>query len=322
MRRVLSTGIRFAIGAAAILWLLRGVEGAAALNSIGRAEGGWLLIAMFAQFGSKACWLYRWKVLLSSIGSAPKTLELGRLLLVGLFFNNFLPSSVGGDLARGLGLAASGVPRATAAASVLADRLVGLFALALTGILGATLGRLLAPGEGPWTAAALLSFGTAVGVGTLFHPRALLFYGKLPFLSKEAGPARKARRLLDAGRLLAGEGGALRRALVLSLGLSAFSTIYHGAIGRSLGIGIPFAAYFVIVPAVMLVSSLPITLNGLGIREVGFVQLLTAQGASRADATAFALLAFLGTLGFSIAGGLLLLGGDRRHFFPERRELG
>jgi uncharacterized membrane protein YbhN (UPF0104 family) len=236
-------------------------------------------------------------------------------MLVGLYFNNFLPSSVGGDVARGVGLAAYGVPRATAGASVLADRIVGLFALAVTALAGAVLGGVLYPGRGPWIGAGLISLALVLSLKFLFDPRVLARVQRSRMLAGEGLFSAKSRRLLSAGGFLAERGGVLQRAFVLSLGLSAFSTIYHGAIGRSLGIAVPFAAYCVIVPAVMIFASIPITLNGLGIREVGFVELLAAQGVPREEATVFALLAFLGTFGFAIAGGLLFV-ADRRGRSP------
>jgi len=99
------------------------------------------------------------------------------------------------------------------------------------------------------------------------------------------------------------------QALAFSLGLSVCSALYHWSIARALGIPVPLAAYFVIVPAVMLFAALPITMNGLGVRELGFVGLLGAQGVPTDTATVFALLAFVGTLGFAVAGGVVFLWG-------------
>jgi hypothetical protein len=228
---------------------------------------------------------------------------------------------VGGDVARGLGLAGRGVPRATAAASVLADRVVGLFALALVALAGGVIGLLFRPHQGPWLSATLFALLLVGILALLCRPAGIALLGKAPWLSAEGGLARKARRLLSAIALLAEREGAMRKALVLSLGLSAFSTIYHWAIGRAIGITVPLVAYCVIVPAVMLFSSLPITLNGLGIREVGFVELLIAQGVARSEATVFALLAFLGTIGFAIAGGALFLWGEREKWTVRPEEI-
>jgi hypothetical protein len=83
---------------------------------------------------------------------------------------------------------------------------------------------------------------------------------------------------------------------------------------------VPVLAWFVIVPAVMLFAALPVTLNGLGVRELGFVGFLGAQGVPDARATVFALLAFVGTLGFAVAGGVLFLLGDRPGRAGRERE--
>src|SRR5262245_39311307 len=122
MTRRLGTALRLLIGVGAIVWLIASIDGNEAWSTLRRASAGWLIVAMIAQVGAKACWLFRWKELLESVGQGRSTGELARLVLLGLFFNNFLPSSVGGDVVRGIGLAGLGVPKATAAASVLADR--------------------------------------------------------------------------------------------------------------------------------------------------------------------------------------------------------
>jgi hypothetical protein len=67
----------------------------------------------------------------------------------------------------------------------------------------------------------------------------------------------------------------------------------------------------VIVPTVMLFASLPITLNGLGIREIGFVAFLGAQGAPPSVSAVFAFLVFALPLLFALAGGALFLAGGR-----------
>jgi uncharacterized protein (TIRG00374 family) len=321
MTRRLGTALRLLIGIGAIVWLIASIDAGEAWSTLQRASATWLVVAMIAQIGSKACWLYRWKELLDSVGQSRPTGELAKLVLLGLFFNNFLPSSVGGDVARGIGLAGLGVPKATAAASVLADRIVGLFSLAIVAVLGGVAGFFLQPAQGPWLAATILAFALAAGTALLSRPAVIAALSRIPALAAEKGLGRKVRRLLESAQFLAGRDEAMRRALVLSLGLSVFSTIYHWAIGQATGIGVPLTAYCVLVPAVMLFSSLPITLNGLGIREVSFVGLLAAQGVPRSDATVFALLAFLGTQVFSIAGGILFLVQERERWSMRKRAL-
>lgn len=297
--------LRLLLGLAALVWLFAQVDLEESWAALRRASPVWLGVAMLAQIGSKAAWLGRWRILLTVIHSRRGWGELTRLMLLGLFFNNFLPSSVGGDFARGMGLSRAGVPKAQAATSVLADRMVGTFALALTAVAAGLLGHLLLPGRGPWIPSAIVaSFGVVLLWG-VFHPRVLDFFLDRVQLSGEGTLRHRVRRVLEAAGVLARHGHALRSALFLSLGLCAFSTIYHWSIGRALGLEVPFVVYGVLVPAVMLLSSLPFTLNGLGIREVSFVSFLAAQGVPRPEAVAFAVLAFAGTLTFALAGGIL-----------------
>jgi uncharacterized protein (TIRG00374 family) len=302
--------LRLAVGVGAIGLLIRQADLGRCWGIVEAADGIWLLAALGAQLGSKLIWLRRWETLLASTGNRPGAARLLSLILIGLFFNNFLPTTVGGDVARGLGLARDGVPRATAMASVLADRVVGLFSLALTAVSGGILGAVLWPASGPWIASALFALGVAGFLAIFTRPRILArFASRRPARSIIA---QKAQRLLEAMSFLAGREAAVVRALAYSLALAVFSALYHWSIGRALGITVPLAAYMIIVPAVMLSASLPITLGGLGIRELGFVGLLGAQGVPVANATVFALLALVAPMGFALLGGILFLAGGRR----------
>jgi hypothetical protein len=251
----------------------------------------------------------RWNVLLASTGHGR---PLGRLLhwvLVGLFFNNFLPSSVGGDVARGLGLAGEGVPRATAAASVVLDRLIGMLALCAMAVVGGVLGRTLWPAEGPWSVAALSALAAATLLLALMRPAVLDRIARTRGIPEAI--AARLRKLLAAMALVSGRGDVVARALSWSLGLSACSAFFHWSVARALDLPVPLLAFFVIVPTVMLFASLPITLNGLGIRELGFVAFLGAQGAEPSESAVFAFLVFVLPLLFALAGGALFLAGGR-----------
>ncbi len=305
----LGTVLRLAIGLGVLAFLVLRVDLEAAGKTLARAHPGWLLAAFVAQLGSKSFWLARWHVLLVAAGHRRPPGELLRLVLIGLFFNNFLPSSVGGDVARGLGLTGGGVSRAAAAASVLVDRVVGVLALAILAVLGGALGAWLWPGEGPWAAAgafALLTVALLVGVS---RPKALAVFARVRGVPE--GIARRLRRLLDSLTLLAGRTRELLNATALSLGLAGCSAIFHWAVARSLGIEVPILAWFVLVPMVMLFAALPLTVNGLGLREMGFVGLLEARGVAEADAIVFAGLSFVIPLVFAVAGGVLFLIGRR-----------
>lgn len=277
-------------------------------RSLQRAHLGWIGTAILAQVVAKALWAFRWSVLLRAAGYARRTGELFGLILVGLFFGSFLPSSVGGDVARGWALASRGVPRAAAAASVLADRLVGVIALAVAAAAGAVMAAVSGAERSAWLSAAASAVVLAGAVGLALRPGLLgRVAGRLP-----ASIAQRAGRVADAFTLVAGRGGLVLLALILSIGLVAFSVVYHWSLARAIDVHVPFAAWLVIVPAVMLLSTVPLTPNGMGIREAGFVGFLSAQGVPASQAALFAVLALVLPLPFSIAGGLLFAAGDRR----------
>jgi hypothetical protein len=314
MKRAVTTALRLVVGVVAIAFLLSKIDMDQAAETLRSASPAWLLVAFGAQLVSKTWWTLRWRTLLASLGHGVGGLTLFRLILVGLFFNYFLPSSVGGDVVRGLTLGAHGISRADAAASVIGDRVVGLLALGTMAVLGGALGAWFWPGDGPWLASGAFALGVIALILVFTRPQMMERVTAFPM---PEGLRTKIRRLVTSASVVARRPGAVRRALVFSILLSTTSSVFHWAIGRSIGIQVPLPAYFVIVPAVMLVAALPITLNGLGLRELGFVGFLGAQGVPQATAAVFALLVFLGTIGWGVAGGVLFLAGDRA---PTQRE--
>jgi uncharacterized membrane protein YbhN (UPF0104 family) len=318
MRSGVWAGLRFAVGMAALGVLVARMDPERAWSVVANSDPGWLVAALAAQLAGKAFWVLRWGTLLASTGHRRGAGELLRWILVGLFFNNFLPTSVGGDVARGLGIARGGVPRATAAASVVGDRLIGLFALGLLAVAGGGLGAVFWPDQGPWAAASVFALAVVALLVALTRPAVLDRLGRSAVVPDRWGLRGKLQRVLLGVSLLGGRRRAMGQAVALSVGLAACAATYHWAVGRAVGIPVGLAAYCVIVPAVMLFAALPITMNGLGIRELGFVGLLTAQGVSVESAAVFALLAFLGTLGFAMAGGVIFLAGGGSS--PRRAE--
>ncbi|GJM43619.1 MAG: hypothetical protein DHS20C21_04610 [Gemmatimonadota bacterium] len=318
MNRTLGALVRLAIGVGLLVFLLVRVDLKQAWATLSATHPAWLAAAVVAQLGSKTCWLLRWRALLGAAECRVPPGALARLILVGLFFNNFLPSSVGGDVMRALGLTRYGATRATAAASVLGDRVIGILALAIMAVAGGAVGAFFWPGQGPWGVAvgfAALVVGLVVAVGRPEVFRALTGFRGLP-----EAVSRKMKRVLDSLSLLAERRRILLVAILFSLGLAACSAVFHWSVGRAVEIQVPLVSYFVIVPTVMLFAALPITFNGLGVRELGLVGFLGAQGVPQEEAAVFAALAFVVPLTFAVAGGVVFLAQGRSNGRREPRE--
>ena len=93
--------------------------------------------------------------------------------------------------------------------------------------------------------------------------------------------------------------------IINSLALQVIAVLFHLACARAVGLETPALVFFLVVPASVIVALLPITLNGLGLREGVLVGLLVSAGAPAAGAGAFALLALLVTSSFALIGGII-----------------
>ncbi len=99
----------------------------------------------------------------------------------------------------------------------------------------------------------------------------------------------------------------LLRAFLISLLLQTNVVTFYYLIGRAMGFTIPYSAYFLIVPVAIVVMMLPLSINGIGIREGVFVLLLSTFGATSAESVAFAWTEHGLTLCYGIVGGIVFL---------------
>lgn len=220
------------------------------------------------------------------------------LYYIGMFFSMFLPTTVGGDVARVWYFTARTAKLKESAASVFLERATGGFGL--LSVLGVA--YLLTDTEVlaslPWVGGFLQNKAMAVLVGLLGVVGVLVF-----------GLLGKRLRWLEG----------MPSALAPLLWAYAFSLVFyagfgfaHYLLGVGLGLHVGFLYYVFFVALVSLVSMLPVTVSGIGLREGGYVLCLRAAGVPLKSATAFSLLWLLVLLlGASIGGVLYLVGLGR-----------
>lgn len=234
--------------------------------------------------------------------------QLLRAYWIGTFFNNYLPSSVGGDVARVLTLGPV-VSSSAAAASVVAERMTGVIALA---VLSAICLLLQPPGRLHLTWSLWLLIGVVLGVSVLLCTGG----GRLiAFGTHLARSSRLFARVLSKLSNLANALGAYRRtpgevtiAFVWSFAFYATLAVFQFTLLRAVGSTIGFAQAALVAPLIPLLSLLPVTANGLGIAEGAFVIFYTHLGVAPDQAFAAALLRRLVTIFIAVPGGLMWLG--------------
>ncbi len=245
----------------------------------------------------------RWKLILDRQGGGFGLSELARSLLVGSFFNLFLPTRFGGDVVRVSDTRRTGSGVTGSLAVVAFERMSGIVALLLFALLASLLkvGFLL---QMPILAVSLAV--SLAGVTLLW-----LAWRRLP----RGWLAGRTCRLPWIGRLLArldafhgiildflGQPRLSRRVFLWALLLQCNVVLHYFLIGQALGLArIPLIDYFFSIPMMLFVLSFPISINGLGVRDLFLVRLFVPYGYAAEFAIAFSLI----DLGFNVVLGII-----------------
>jgi uncharacterized protein (TIRG00374 family) len=268
--------------------------------------------------------VFRWRMVLRVHGL---DLPLGRaaeISFVAHFFNSFLLGSTGGDLLKAYYAARETRHKKTeAVVTVVVDRLLGLFAMLLFACLMMVPNLPLLRAHKLLAALAGFILLMTAGCGLVI---ALSFWGGLSRLWPQS---REWLRKLPKGDLLEQCVDACRefgrhhafilRATGVSMLLNLVCVFQFWAIAGGLGLNIPPAALFVIVPMIICVSALPITPSGLGVRENLYVLMLAVPeiNVPATSALSLSLLAYAGSLFWSLIGGLVYATLKERHHLSE-----
>ncbi|UWQ21563.1 lysylphosphatidylglycerol synthase transmembrane domain-containing protein [Jannaschia sp. W003] len=295
--------LKFAVSAGLFAWIVWRTDLAPVLAALSETEPGWFALAFAAQILGASIIALRWRILLAAGGVRPGYPFLVVSTLSSLFVRQFMPSVIGGDALRAHDAWRVGASSGFALMSLFVDRLLGLLALAVfafaaLAVLGSTIpglsGVLLPLSIG--TAAALL-----ILAGLLFGRR-----GGVPGWVPSA-LARMAGKVADALRVYRGAHGAFARAALCSLLLQVNVVTFYWMLSRALSLEVPYATFYAIIPLAIFVMMLPISINGIGLRETAFVFLLGVAGVAESDALAFAWLEFGLVLLVGAFGGLVYL---------------
>lgn len=227
-----------------------------------------------------------------------------------MFFNLALPTSVGGDVARAWYLDGGSGRRPSALLSVVLERLSGLLVLLALACVAVLVCPLALPG---WLTAAVWGLGACTVLGV----------AALPFVGRSRLLALRHRHLSTQ---LSGCLPLLFRPgpLALSLVVQSANVFLVWLIGQALGVPVPGSYYWVLVPVVSLLTALPISVNGMGVREGGTVLLLGLQGVASATALGLALLWFAVFAAGGLAGAAVYLFGSfpRYEVRPDGQSVG
>lgn len=306
-RRGLLFLVKVTVTVGLIGWLLSRIDGDAIGNILATSDIRYIVSALAVLSAVFVLGCVRWWLLLDHVGVSLTLRSALSSYYLGQFFNNFLPTGVGGDVIRVWHLNLKGHSAKSLISSALADRVIGLTVMLLMG----TVSLLLSPDvrlspENKTILAIAILFAIVVGL------LVLRFSHRLPLerLQRRHQHTRVRRAVLDVIQSLLTYRTAIRPvfgALLLSVGVQSLVILTYYLLGTGIGIQLSLVSYFAFVSIVQLATSLPISIGGLGIREGTLVALLASAGVGIQLSAALSLLFLLTLWLCSLPGAAVLL---------------
>jgi glycosyltransferase 2 family protein len=306
--RLLFLAAKISVSAGLLFYLLAHTDVTALLLRLRQMDLRWMAagLAFYSLMIGVSVW--RWHILLNAQGMRVPAATLSGSFLVATFFNNFLPSNIGGDVVRVADTASYAGSKTVAATVILADRGIGMVALLLLAACGSAIAA---------------SAGIPVpGAGYLWLVLFAAVGGAAPFVvtpnivPRALQPLRVLRpEWVDERLALLGDSlarfrrcpGTLAAAFVGAVVVQLILVAFHFCAARSLSVPLPVTLALVVVPIGMAAQMLPISINGLGVREAVFSYFFVRLGLGIESALALSLASAGLIMLFSVSGGVVFL---------------
>ena len=309
-RHVLLWTLKILVSGGLLAVLLARVDLARLWHLSRTASIGWLAAALFVYFIGIVVSVWRWGLLLDAQHVTVRFATRLKSFLVATFFNNFLPSNIGGDVIRIRDTAGPAGSKTLATTVVLVDRGLGLLGLVFVAASGATLAARMSAAIGPMAPGLL--WGALAAAIALAAPVVLLPHG----IAKLLRPLRaihqewveeRIERLTSALARFRDEPKALAACFAGAIVVQTLIVGFYWAIAVALNLHVPLAHLAIVVPMSLVVQMLPMSVNGFGVREATFGFYFTRLGQPLESALALSFIGAALIMIFSTSGVPFLL---------------
>lgn len=249
---------------------------------LAKSHGGIILIALLFQLGSTYLAAYRWRLIMKLLVFKERVSYYVQSYFKGMFFNQLLPSSIGGDAVRIIDLTQKGYDKKDALYGVFVDRIVGLVGLLVLNLL-ATIIFYGAFDDSFSTLIILITLGGISGFFVLFYLDKITFLQNYKILNLFYRLAKRLNELYQSKKLLLLH-------IAISVGVHFLSILTLFALALSIDFHISFEIFLIALPPVFLLTIVPISLAGWGIREGAMVGIFMLVGADETKVLAMSIL--------------------------------
>ena len=307
---------KLAVTGVLVWYLLRAVDLEKSGQHLAGFDVGWGVVALAVVALLILVAALRWHIYARALNISLGIGVAFRLYLIGQFFGQILPAGVGGDAVRVWLLARRGVAIGPGVSSVVLERLTGLLGILI--LIAVLLPLTFTYVDESWERLAIVlllaiaAAGFCAVVGLSFVPNLITKWRQVVVISKLADVANEARR---AGLMLK----PALSVLLLSLFMHLLSVLAVFILAQGLGMEVTPLACLALVPVVLLLSTMPISVAGWGVRENAMVAALAFAGAESSEALALSILFGLALLALSLVGAVMWLVQGRT---DSRRPIG
>jgi glycosyltransferase 2 family protein len=284
--------MRIGLGLAILGFLLWHYDARPALRTLSREHLIYFAAAVALYAMGQVTSACRWRLLAAMLNVRGSYLDFIRYYFIGAFTNVFVPGVLGGDAARAFYLGRRHGKVGESIASAVADRAYGLLGLIWLAALMATLNLATLSAN---VTRPVLAIGIVTFAGFLASPQIARLIHMTP---------RPVRRALGIIAPYLHKPARVIPAIILSMILQTLLAICQYVLALGLGLHLPLSIFMLIVPVSGVLASLPLTLNGLGLRETAYLYLFGMTGVGRDTAIALGLLFFSTTMVTGLLGGI------------------
>lgn len=271
-------------------------------------SANWLLVFVGAllHFATVFLSVARWRLILANFAIGTPYWKLTQITLIGYFFNLFLPSALGGDFFRSYYLAKREKRgMSTTLTTTFLDRVAGLSALLLIALPAVLIYPIRVQGYSLVPIFATICLIFVASIVALFNP---WMHSKMNLLLERLRrPEIEQKMTLVAQGLerLRRNGKAISGVILLSVGIQFFVILAMWVAALSIGIDAPFSIFLIFIPVVNLAVAIPITINGVGLRESVYYLLFAELGVPMETSVALSILNLVIVAATSLPGGVV-----------------
>jgi uncharacterized protein (TIRG00374 family) len=259
--------------------------------------------------------IYRWRMLMRPLMPVLSQRHLFGIYCIGLFFNLFFPTVVGGDVVKMYYAGKPSKSYAQSFAATFLDRDAGMLAMMII----ACIAILLHPISVPRIPVSLIIWGVfalfVAGNIAIFTPR---FHRMLTGVLQRLHLSKIATKIdliSNAFQIMGKHPGVLFASLLISFINQLLVIAVSWIMALGLRMNVSFSYFLILIPVITLISMIPISLNGMGLREYSFLSLLGAIGVAPASCIALGVVSSIVIILSSLPGGIVYL------FFRNRSDM-